>query len=131
MLQGVKKYFILLSLLPLGACGTTASTTAVSLVEKPTLVLPNVDNVRLNDVNWIIVNKNAAPGSDAHIDTAFKKGNTESLFAINPRDYEDLAINQANLVKAIRQYQAQVKAYKKYYETQQKQDNKNGNDTAQ
>ena len=101
----------------LAACQTTG-TTAVVTVERPTLVLPSVDQVKLNDVEWHVVNKSAKPGSEDHIDTAFGKAHSESLFAINPRDYEDLAINQANLVKVIRQYQAQVNAYKQYYDSQ-------------
>ena len=113
--------FKVVKLLPLclllAAC-QTMPTTAVVTVERPTLVLPSVDQVKLNDVEWHVVNKNAKPGSEDHIDTAFGKAHSESLFAINPRDYEDLAINQANLVKVIRQYQAQVNAYKQYYDSQ-------------
>lgn len=102
----------------LGACQTMQPTTAVVTVERPTLVLPSVDNVHLNDIEWHVVNKAAKPGSEDYIDTAFGKAHSESLFAINPRDYEDLAVNQANLVKVIRQYQAQVNAYKQYYDSQ-------------
>ena len=101
----------------LAACQTTG-TTAVVTVERPTLVLPSVDQVKLNDVEWHVVNKAAKPGSEDHIDTAFGKAHSESLFAISPRDYEDMAINQANLVKVIRQYQAQINAYKQYYDSQ-------------
>ena len=101
----------------LAACQTTG-TTAVVTVERPTLVLPSVDQVKLNDVEWHVVNKAAKPGSEDHIDTAFGKAHSESLFAINPRDYENLAVNQANLVKVIRQYQAQINAYKSYYDSQ-------------
>jgi len=101
----------------LAACQTTG-TTAVVTVERPTLVLPSVDQVKLNDVEWHVVNKNAKSGSEDHIDTAFGKAHSESLFAINPRDYEDMAVNQANLVKVIRQYQAQINAYKQYYDSQ-------------
>ena len=100
----------------LAACQTTG-TTAVVTVERPTLVLPSVDQVKLNDVEWHVVNKTAKPGSEDHIDTAFGKAHSESLFAISPRDYEDMAINQANLVKVIRQYQAQINAYKQYYDS--------------
>ena len=102
----------------LAACQTMQPTTAVVTVERPTLVLPSVDQVKLNDVEWHVVNKAAKPGSEDHIDTAFGKAHSESLFAINPRDYEDLAVNQANLVKVIRQYQAQINAYKQYYDSQ-------------
>ena len=114
MLKVVKVFPLCLLL---AAC-QTAGTTAVVTVERPTLVLPSVDNVHLNDIEWHVVNKNAKPGSEDHIDTAFGKAHSESLFAINPRDYEDLAVNQANLVKVIRQYQAQVNAYKQYYDSQ-------------
>ena len=102
----------------LGACQTMQPTTAVVTIERPTLVLPNVDQVKLNDVEWHVVNKAAKPGSEDHIDTAFGKAHSESLFAINPKDYEDMAINQANIVKIIRQYQAQIKAYMQYYNSQ-------------
>ena len=102
----------------LTACQTVQPTTAVVTVERPTLVLPSVDQVKLNDVEWHVVNKAAKPGSEDHIDTAFGKAHSESLFAISPRDYEDMAINQANLVKVIRQYQAQINAYKQYYNSQ-------------
>ena len=102
----------------LAACQTVQPTTAVVTVERPTLVLPSVYQIKLNDIEWHVVNKTAKPGSEDHIDTAFGKAHSESLFAINPRDYEDLAINQANLVKVIRQYQAQVNAYKQYYDSQ-------------
>ena len=102
----------------LAACQTMQPTTAVVTVERPTLVLPSVDQVKLNDVEWHVVNKAAKPGSEDHIDTAFGKAHSESLFAISPRDYEDMAVNQANLVKVIRQYQAQINAYKSYYDAQ-------------
>ena len=99
-------------------CQTTQPTTAVVTVEKPTLMLPNVDQVQLSDVEWHIINKNAKTGADDHIDTTFRTANSDTLFAITPKDYEDMAINQANLVKVIRQYQAQLGAYKKYYDAQ-------------
>ena len=102
----------------LAACQTAQPTTAVVTVERPTLVLPSVDQIKLNDIEWHVVNKSAKPGSEDHIDTAFGKAHSESLFAISPRDYEDMAINQANLVKVIRQYQAQINAYKQYYDSQ-------------
>ena len=99
-------------------CQTMQPTTAVVTVEKPTLLLPNVDQVKLNDVEWHIINKNAKSGAEDHIDTTFRTAHSDTLFAITPKDYEDMAINQANLVKVIRQYQSQLSAYKKYYDDQ-------------
>jgi len=115
----------------LAACQTMQPTTAVVTVERPTLVLPSVDQVKLNDVEWHVVNKAAKPGSEDHIDTAFGKAHSESLFAISPRDYEDMAVNQANLVKVIRQYQAQINAYKQYYDSQATKDGTTKTSTTQ
>lgn len=118
MSQVVKILAAIFATALLMGCQTTQPTTAVVTVEKPTLMLPNVDQVQLSDVEWHIINKNAKTGADDHIDTTFRTANSDTLFAITPKDYEDMAINQANLVKIIRQYQAQLGAYKKYYDAQ-------------
>ena len=118
MSQVVKILAAIFATALLMGCQTTQPTTAVVTVEKPTLMLPNVDQVQLGDVEWHIINKNAKTGADDHIDTTFRTANSDTLFAITPKDYEDMAINQANLVKIIRQYQAQLGAYKKYYDAQ-------------
>ena len=118
MYQVVKILAAIFATALLMGCQTMQPTTAVVTVEKPTLMLPNVDQVQLSDVEWHIINKNAKTGADDHIDTTFRTANSDTLFAITPKDYEDMAINQANLVKVIRQYQAQLAAYKKYYDTQ-------------
>ena len=118
MSQVVKILAAIFATALLMGCQTTSPTTAVVTVEKPTLMLPNVDQVQLSDVEWYIINKNAKTGADDHIDTTFRTANSDTLFAITPKDYEDMAINQANLVKIIRQYQAQLGAYKKYYDAQ-------------
>lgn len=101
----------------LAACaGRTPPTTAVVTVEKPAIMVPSVDKVKLNDVQWYIITKDAKPGDDAHIDTVWKKSSGDSLFAVNSRDYEDLSVNTAQLVRVIKQLQAQVAAYKQYYQ---------------
>lgn len=107
----------------LAGCSATTTTTAVVTVEKPALNLPNVDNVRLTNVQWHVIGKNAKAGEDGHIDETFRKTRSETLFAITPKGYEDLAINTANMVKTIRQLQSQVNAYKEYYQrTEQPQE---------
>ena len=118
MSQVVKILAAIFATALLMGCQTVQPTTAVVTVEKPTLMLPNVDQVQLGDVEWYVINKNAKTGADDHIDTTFRTANSDTLFAVTPKDYEDMAINQANLVKVIRQYQAQLAAYKKYYDAQ-------------
>ena len=121
--MGVKSITLLLvSSLALAGCQTTKPTIAVTTVEKPELILPPVDNVRLNNIQWFVVSKNTKPGEEGSVDKAFGKANSESLFAITPKSYEHLAINNAQLVRTIKQLQAQVSAYREYYSNQSKQE---------
>lgn len=103
----------------LAGCNTTRATTAVITVDKPRLSLPDVDALRLNNVQWHVVGKTFTAGEEGHIDEAFRKARSETLFAITPKGYEDLAINTANMVKTVRQLQTQVKAYKEYYQREE------------
>ena len=99
-----------------GCAGTPPPTTAIVTVEKPTLMLPNVDKIKLKDVEWNIVTKDAKPGTDGHIDTVWKKASSDSLFAVTSRGYESLSINMAEMTRVIKQLQTQVEAYKEYYQ---------------
>lgn len=116
--------------LSLAACQTTNPTTAVVTVEKPPLVLPSVDVIKVQDAEWYVISKNAKPNTDGSTEQAFGKSRSDSLLAVTPRGYENLATNQANLVKVIRQYQAQIQAYRDYYarasKTDTQESNKNG-----
>ena len=100
-----------------GCAGTPPPTTAIVTVEKPTLMLPNVDKIKLKDVDWNIVTKDAKPGTDGHIDTVWKKSSSDSLFAVTSRGYESLSLNMAEMTRVIKQLQTQVEAYKEYYQT--------------
>ena len=98
----------------MGAC-QTRPTAVVSRIDRPTLVVPPVDTVKMRDVNWYVISKNAAPGKPGSVDNAFKKSNGSSLFAVSAKDYENIAINTANFIKTIKQHQAQINAYQDYY----------------
>lgn len=106
----------------LAACASTSPTTAIVTVEKPTMMLPNVDQIRLKDVEWNIVTRDAKANTDGHIDTVWKKTTSDSLFAVTSRGYENLSLNIAEMTKAIKQLQAQVQAYKEYYTEKPKED---------
>ena len=95
-------------------CSPTRSTQAVVTVEKPPLVVPDVDNIKLRDVEWHVIGKDN-PGA------AFAKTKSNSLFAITPKGYENLSLNTAQMTRTIRQLQAQVKAYKDYYQNNNNQ----------
>jgi hypothetical protein len=98
----------------LGAC-QARPTAVVSLIDRPALTVPPVDNIKMRSVNWYVISKNAAPGKPGSVDNAFKKSNGSSLFAVSAKDYENIAINTANFIKTIKQHQAQVNAYRDYY----------------
>jgi hypothetical protein len=100
----------------LSACQTSKPDTAVVTVDRPTLTVPPVDNLHLKDIEWNVISKSAKPGQPGSVDEAFRKGNSSSLYALSAKDYENISINTANMLKSIKQYQAQVRAYQQYYD---------------
>ena len=108
-----------------GCAGTPAPTTAIVQVDKPTMMLPNVDQVRLKDVEWHVVTRDAKPGTPGHIDSVWKKATKDSLFAVTSTGYENMSLNVAELTKVIRQLQAQVQAYKDYYQPEKPKEDPN------
>lgn len=109
-----------------GCAGTPAPTTAIVQVEKPTMMVPSVDQVRLKDVEWHIVTRDAKPGTAGHIDTVWKKASKDSLFAVTSSGYENMSMNVGELTKVIRQLQSQVQAYKDYYQPEKPKEDPNG-----
>ena len=99
----------------LAGCATTEPTTAIITAERPQLTVPEVDNIKLREIEWHVISEKAKPGEKGSADAAFRKSNSSSLFALSAKDYEDISVNTANLLKVIKQYQAQVRAYKQYY----------------
>ena len=115
--MAVVKYILLTALaLSVAACQTTQPpATAIVQVEKPAIMVPAVDNIKIQDTEWYVVKKTTSPDQAGSPEKAFRESNSDSLLAVTPDGYEALATNQANLVKIIRQYQAQVAAYRDYY----------------
>ena len=112
----VKYGTITLIALLLAGCQTTKEpVTAIVQVDKPAIMVPAVDNIKIQDTEWYVVKKGTSPDQAGSPEKAFRESNSDSLLAVTPDGYEALATNQANLVKIIRQYQAQVAAYKDYY----------------
>ena len=116
MRQVAKIASIIMLAAGLGACQTLKPDTAVVTVDRPTLTVPPVDNLHLKDIEWNVISKSAKPGQPGSVDEAFRKGNSSSLYALSAKDYENISINTANMLKSIKQYQAQVRAYQQYYD---------------
>ena len=115
--MGIVKYIVLASVaVAVAGCQTTQPpATAIVQVEKPAIMVPAVDNIKIQDAEWYVVKKTTSPDQAGSAEKAFRESNSDSLLAVTPDGYEALATNQANLVKIIRQYQAQVAAYRDYY----------------
>ena len=112
----VKYSIVALLALVLAGCQTAKEpVTAIVQVDKPAIMVPAVDNIKIQDTEWYVVKKGTSPDQAGSPEKAFRESNSDSLLAVTPDGYEALATNQANLVKIIRQYQAQVAAYKDYY----------------
>ena len=112
----VKNLALVALTLAVAACQTTQPpATAIVQVEKPAILVPAVDNIKIQDTEWYVIKKTTSPDQAGSAEKAFRESNSDSLLAVTPDGYEALATNQANLVKIIRQYQAQVAAYRDYY----------------
>ena len=116
MRQVAKIVSIIMLAASLGACQSTKTDTAVVTLDRPTLTVPPVDNLHLKDIEWNVISKSAKSGQPGSVDEAFRKGNSSSLYALSAKDYENISINTANMLKSIKQYQAQVRAYQQYYD---------------
>ena len=98
-------------------CQTTGTTTAIQQIEKPPLNLPPVDQVKMSELNWYVITKNAKSNEGGHIDQAFRKANSSSLYALSAKGYENLSVNNAKMVATIKQLQSQIRSLKEYYES--------------
>ena len=83
------------------------STTAV---ERVPLVLPEVDVLKLERVDWYVVTQENLA---AVLDELDKKGHKRD------KGYEILSVNMAKIQKLVRQQKAIIVAYKEFYEKQQ------------
>jgi hypothetical protein len=116
MHQIVKIAAVIVLAASLGACQSIRPDTAVVTVDRPTLTVPPVDNLHLKDIDWYVITKSAKSGQPGSVDEAFRKGNSSSLYALSAKDYENISVNTANMLKSIKQYQSQVRAYQQYYD---------------
>ena len=109
-------------LLLVSGCASTGSKPVdvrTVTVQKPKLNLPAPDQVLLDPIKWYALAKKAPPGQRGSIEHFWqemeKKGYTTGM-AISPEEFKKIARNEDKKAKLIRQQQAIIKAYRKYYE---------------
>jgi hypothetical protein len=81
-------------------------------VDKPELTLPRVDELRMREVNWIVINQD-------NVDQVFEdlknKNIPVGVYALTGEQYENLGLNFSDIRALVQQQQAIIVAYEKYY----------------
>jgi hypothetical protein len=74
--------------------------------------LPPVDELRLREVNWIIINKD---NLDAKLTELTAGGKPLAMFVLTGEGYENLGLNISDIRALVQQQQAIIIAYENYY----------------
>lgn len=107
----------------LTACSSIPNPIEVSTkpVDKPQLVLPPVDEVRMRPVDWVVINEENMEEKLAEL-TA--NGQPLAMFVLTGEGYENLGLNFSDIRALVQQQQAIILAYERYYiEAEEKLDN--------
>ena len=108
----------ILSILFLTNCSSVKKLEISSVaVERVPLVLPEVDRIKLESIDWYIVNKDNLDSVLVELD---KKGYKQVIFGITDKGYEILSVNMAKIQQLVRQQNAIIGAYKLYHTNQKK-----------
>lgn len=96
-----------------------------SPIDKPNLILPDTSVLELRDVDFIIV---TIDNMDEVMNELQKVNSNIALFSLTDVGYENLSLNNAEILKLLSQQQSIIAAYKSYYEgVQTNIDNYNDN----
>ena len=113
--RGVIVLGILLVAFVLSSCTSTPRQIEISAkpIEKPKLVLPPADELRLKDLEWVVINEENAQ----EIWERLKKDKKDPvLIGLTDDGYEILAMNMSDIMKLLQQQKAIIAAYQNYYE---------------
>lgn len=96
------------------ACSSLPQTIEVSSkpIDRPQLVLPPVDELRLKDVEWVIINNE---NIDEKIAELTANGRPFGLFVLTGEGYENLGLNFSDIRALVEQQQKIILAYERYY----------------
>lgn len=101
-------------ILGLAACSTPVTQIEVSAkpIDKPELVLPPVDEVRLRPVEWIVINQE---NLDEKIAELTAGGQPLAMFVLTGDGYSNLGLNFSDIRALVQQQQQIILAYERYY----------------
>ena len=111
------KLVALFSCLLLTGCGTSLDIMSKP-VERTPLTIPSPEPVALKDIEWFVITQDTSGQNQASavLNEVEQKYGEKSVFALSPTGYQDLAVNMAKIKALLLQYQANLQAYKDYYE---------------
>ena len=97
-----------------GCLGNSPTKIEVSAkpIEKPNLVLPPVDELRMREVKWYVINEDNVDEVMAELDS---QGIPIGLYALTGKGYANLGQNFSDIRAMIQQQQAIIVAYESYY----------------
>lgn len=98
----------------LAACSTTPQRIEVTSkpIDKPELILPEVDQVSMRKIQWVII-------TEANMEEEVAKwtagGKPLAVFALTADGYENLGKNFSDIRALVQQQQSIILAYDNYY----------------
>ena len=99
----------------LAACSTKPIPIEISAtpIEKPTLVLPPVDELNMRKLEWIVINEENV---DAVIAQLAASGKPYAIYGLTGNGYGNLGLNFSDIRALVQQQQAIIAAYEGYYQ---------------
>jgi len=85
----------------------------IKQVEKPKLELELPEPIELESIRWVVITEKNMQDVIAN---AKNKNGLVFLVALDEKGYKTLAINNAKILKYIKEQKSMLIAYKKYYE---------------
>lgn len=104
----------------ISGCAAFTNTTdlAINPVEKPILVLPAADELRIREVSWTVITQENFREKATAIQNS---GEAVAFFALTGKGYENLGLNFSDIRLYISQQQEIIAAYKRYYQAADRQ----------
>jgi len=98
----------------LAACSTKPIPIEISAkpIDKPTLVLPPVDEINMRKLEWIVINEDNV---DAVIARLAASGKPFAIYGLTGEGYAALGLNFSDIRALVQQQQAIIAAYEGYY----------------
>ena len=107
----------ILSFALISGCSNTNPTEIVKIqtvpIEPLPPIVPKIDDLRMRDMEWIVITESNYEGVLMRLRDM---GQEPVLYALTPKGYSNMIMNQADIMKIIRQQKEVILIYKRSYE---------------